>query len=94
MALLAATAGDFARPLALQRNVSTLWLAWLPCVTLLAALGWVLASLYFFRWIDHWPFIIASSACFAAFPVMLFGLRRLRSLGKPVRSVPNYGATA
>jgi rod shape-determining protein MreD len=94
MALLAASAGDLARPLALQRNLFTLWLAWLPCVTLLAAFGWLLASLYFFRWIDHWPFIIASSASFVVFPAVLYGLRRLHSLGKLSRSVPNYGAPA
>jgi rod shape-determining protein MreD len=94
MALIAASAGDLARPLALQRNVSTLWLAWLPCVALLAAFGWLLASLYFFRWIDRWPFVIAASASFAVFPALLYGLRKLRSLGKPTRRVPDYGALA
>ncbi|HEY8262784.1 MAG TPA: hypothetical protein VIG26_00325 [Methyloceanibacter sp.] len=94
MALLAASAGGLARPLALQRNVYTLWLAWLPCVALLATFGWLLASLYFFRWIDHWPFIIAASASFALCPALLYGLRKLRSLGKLSRSVPDYGAPA
>ena len=94
MALLAASAGSLACPLALQRNVYTLWLAWLPCVTLLATFGWLLASLYFFRWIDHWPFIIAASASFGSFPVVLYGLRKLRSLGNLSRSVPSYGAPA
>jgi hypothetical protein len=94
MALLAASAGDLARPLALQRNVYTLWLAWLPCVALLATFGWLLASLYFFRWIDHWPFIIAAAASFGLFPAVLYGSRKLRSLGKVSRSVPDYGAPA
>jgi rod shape-determining protein MreD len=94
MALLAASAGGVARPLALQGNVYSLWLAWLPCVALLATFGWLLASLYFFRWIDHWPFIIASSASFASFPAALYGLRKLRSLGKLSRNVPSYGAPA
>jgi rod shape-determining protein MreD len=94
MALLAASAGELARPLALQRNVYTLWLAWLPCVTLLATFGWLLASLYFFRWIDHWPFIIAASASFGSFPAVLYGLRKLRSLGMLSRSIPSYGAPA
>jgi rod shape-determining protein MreD len=94
MALLAASAGAVARPLALPRNFAMLWLAWLPCVTLLAIFGWLLASLYFFRWIDHWPFVIAASASFLLFPAILYWLRKLRSFGRAPRSAPNYGAPA
>lgn len=94
MALLAATAGELARPFAVQRNFSMLWLTWLPCVTLLATFGWLLASLYFFRWIDHWPFVIAASTSFLLFPAILYWLRKLRSVGRVSRGAPNYGAAA
>lgn len=94
MALLAASAGALARPLAVTRNFYLLWLAWLPCIAALATLGWLLGSLYFFRWIDHWPFVIAASASFLLFPALLYWLRKLRSVGKVSRSAPNYGAPA
>jgi rod shape-determining protein MreD len=92
MALLAASAGGAARPIAARQNFYVLWLAWLPCVSLLASFGWLLASLYFFRWIDHWPFIIGASASFVLFPLVHYSLRKLRSIGRVPRSLPNYGA--
>ncbi len=94
MALLAASAGGLARPFALPGNFYRLWLAWLPCIALLATFGWLLASLYFFRWIDRWPFIIGASASFVLFPALLYWLRKLRSVGRVSRSAPNYGAPA
>jgi rod shape-determining protein MreD len=94
MALLAASAGGAAVPLAASRNVYVLWLTWLPCISLLASFGWLLASLYFFRWIDHWPFIIGASASFALFPLVHYCLRKLRSIGRVPRVLPNYGAPA
>lgn len=92
MALLAASAGGEARPIAARQNLYVLWLVWLPCVALLATFGWLLSSLYFFRWIDHWPFVIGASASFALFPGVLYVLRRLRNVGGARRNVPNYGA--
>jgi rod shape-determining protein MreD len=92
MALFAASAGGAARPIAARQNLYVLWLVWLPCVALLATFGWLLSSLYFFRWIDHWPFVIGASASFALFPGVLYVLRRLRNVGGARRNVPNYGA--
>ena len=92
MALFAASAGGAARPIAARQNLYVLWLVWLPCVALLATFGWLLSSLYFFRWIDHWPFVIGASASFALFPGVLCVLRRLRNVGGARRNVPNYGA--
>ena len=92
MALLAASAGGEARPIAARQNLYVLWLVWLPCVALLATFGWLLSSLYFFRWIDHWPFVIGASASFTLFPGVLYVLRRLRNVGGARRNVPNYGA--
>ena len=94
MALLVASAGDAVLPLALKRNLTLLWLAWLPIVALLATFGWLLASLYFFRWIDRWPFVIGASASLVLFPAVLYSLRKLRSVGRVSRSAPNYGTPA
>ena len=67
-----------------------LWLVWFACARCSAAFGWLLASLYFFRWIDRWPFIFGTLASFALFPVVLYGLVwiRRRSLGPDRASVP------
>ena len=39
----------------------------------LGLFGWLLGSLYFFRWIDWWPILFGTLASIALFPVVLRG---------------------
>ena len=45
---------------------------------MLAGFGWLLASLYFFRWIDWWPIAFGALVSIALFPVVLHGLLWIR----------------
>jgi rod shape-determining protein MreD len=77
MTLIAASVGGWARSLGEDRNLSnlsTLWLVWIGLVTGLSVLGWLIASAYFFRWIDWWPIVFGALASIVLFPVVLRGL--------------------
>ena len=39
-----------------------------------AVLGWLIASLYFLRWVDVWPIAFGALASIPLFPVVLHGL--------------------
>src|SRR5262245_17636999 len=94
MALLSASAGTAARPLAYRRSFLPIWFAWSLCISLMACFGWLLASLYFFRWIDYWPFIVAATASFAVFPGLFDSMRSLwRRRRLPVHP-SDYGVPA
>jgi rod shape-determining protein MreD len=78
MTLIAATAGGRAPPLTDGQDLSRLWLIWGAVAALVAVLGWLLASLYFLRWIDWWPIAFGALTSMALFPVVLRGLLWVR----------------
>jgi rod shape-determining protein MreD len=94
MALLSANAGSAACPLAYRRNLFPIWFAWSACLALLTCFGWLLASLYFFRWIDYWPFAIGATASFAVFPGLFDSLRSLWRRRLVPRHAAGYGVPA
>lgn len=78
MALIAATAGGRAPPLADGQDQNQLWFLWAVVAAIIASLGWMLASLYFLRWIDWWPIAFGALVSVAFFPVVLRGLLWIR----------------
>jgi len=88
MSLIAATVGGRTGTLGQGRDFGAHWLIWIALVSLLGGFGWLLASLYYFRWIDWWPIAFGALATIALFPVVLHGLLWIRHgrLG-PERSV-------
>ena len=78
MALIAATAGARAPSLTDGQDLNRLWLVWGAVAGVVACLGWLLASLYFLRWIDCWPIAFGALASIALFPVVLHGLLWIR----------------
>jgi len=78
MCLIAATVGGRAGSLGEGRDLGKHWLIWTVFISLLAGFGWLLASLYYFRWIDWWPIALGALASIALFPVVLFGLLWIR----------------
>jgi rod shape-determining protein MreD len=89
LSLIASGAGTRAQALGEGNEVSLLWLVWMALVTGLATFGWLLASLYFLRWVDWWPIAFGAVASMALFPVVWRGVTWIRrgSLG------PNRTAT-
>jgi rod shape-determining protein MreD len=78
MSLIGATVGGRVGPLGEDRDLTALWLIWIPLAAALAGFGWLLASLYYFRWIDWWPIAFGALASMALFPVVLNGLLWIR----------------
>jgi len=78
MSLTAATVGGRAGSLGEGRDLGFHWLIWIALVSALACFGWLLASLYYFRWIDWWPIAFGALASIALFPVVLHGLLWIR----------------
>lgn len=78
MSLIAATAGGRAPPLTDGQDLNRLWLVWGGVAGVVASFGWLLASLYFLRWIDWWPIAFGALASIALFPVVLRGLLWVR----------------
>jgi rod shape-determining protein MreD len=78
MCLIAASAGGRVPSHTDGRDVSRLWLAWTGVAALVALLGWLLASLYFLRWIDWWPIAFGGLASIVLFPVVLNGILWIR----------------
>jgi rod shape-determining protein MreD len=78
MTLIAASAGGRAPSLTDGRDLSRLWFVWGMVAGGVACLGWLLASLYFLRWIDWWPIAFGALASIALFPVVLHGLLWIR----------------
>lgn len=78
MTLIAATAGTRAPSPTDGQDMNRLWLVWGGVAAGMACLGWLLASLYFLRWIDWWPIAVGALASIALFPVVLHGLLWIR----------------
>jgi rod shape-determining protein MreD len=74
MNLIAATAGGLAPSPNDAQDRNRLWFMWGMVAALIACLGWLLASLYFLRWIDWWPIAFGALASVALFPVVLRGV--------------------
>lgn len=78
MCLIGATAGARSPSLMDGRDLGRLWLVWGGVACLVALLGWLLASLYFLRWIDWWPIAFGAFASILLFPVVLHGVLWIR----------------
>jgi rod shape-determining protein MreD len=78
MALIAATIGGLLRFTLEPRDLLPLWLVWSALALALGLLGWLLGSLYFFRWIDWWPILFGTLTSIVLFPVVLRGLVWIR----------------
>ena len=78
MALIGATAGGRAPKLIDGQDMNRLWLVWGAVACGVAGLCWLIASLYFLRWIDWWPIAFGALASIALFPVVLHGLLWIR----------------
>jgi rod shape-determining protein MreD len=74
MTLIAASVGGLLRFSVEPRDLWILWLIWGALITTLGIFGWLLGSLYFFRWIDWWPIFFGTLASIALFPVVLRGV--------------------
>lgn len=78
MCLIAATVGGRPGSLGEGRGIGVHWLIWTVFVSVLGSFGWLLASLYYFRWIDWWPIAVGVLASIALFPVVMLGLLWVR----------------
>lgn len=78
MCLIAATVGGRQGSLGEGRDIGVHWLIWIVFVSVLGGFGWLLASLYYFRWIDWWPIAVGVLASMALFPVVMLGLLWIR----------------
>ena len=76
--LIAAGAGGRARSSGAGYDLSQLWLVWAALAAGLACLGWLLASLYFFRAVDWWPIAFGAVTSIALFPLVLNGVVWIR----------------
>jgi rod shape-determining protein MreD len=74
LSLIASGAGTRARPLGEGGEMSLLWLVWIVLAVGLTAFGWLLASLYFLRWVDWWPIAFSAVVSMALFPIVLHGV--------------------
>jgi rod shape-determining protein MreD len=78
MCLIAATVGSRQGSLGEGRGIGVHWLIWIVFVSVLGGVGWLLASLYYFRWIDWWPIAVGVLASMVLFPVVMLGLLWIR----------------
>lgn len=78
MCLIAASVGGWAGSLAEARAFGRLWLIWSMLAAVLAAFGWLLASLYYLRWIDWWPIVFGAIVSVGLFPIVINGLLWIR----------------
>jgi len=78
MTLIGATVGGRVSPLTDGQDSNRLWLVWAGVAAVVASVGWLLASLYFLRWIDWWPIAFGALTSIALFPVVLRGLVWIR----------------
>ncbi len=78
MGLVAATVGLKLGSLRETRDVGTHWAVWALLVAVLGVFGWLLASLYYLRWIDCWPIAFGAVTSGILFPIVLYGLLWIR----------------
>lgn len=89
MCLVAATVGLKPGSFRERRDIWTEWLAWTALICAQGLFGWLLASLYYLRWIDWWPIAFGVVTSIVFFPVMLYGLLWVQSgrLGHSRRTI-------
>ena len=89
MCLVATTVGLKPGSFRERRDIWTEWLAWMALICALGLFGWLLASLYYLRWIDWWPIAFGVVTSIVFFPVMLYGLLWVQSgrLGHSRRTI-------
>ena len=78
MCLIGATVGGRAGSLRESSDFALHWLIWSALVSVLAGFGWLLASAYYFRWIDWWPIAFGAMTSIVLFPVVMYGLLWVR----------------
>jgi rod shape-determining protein MreD len=78
MALTGATVGGWTTQLGDGQDLKRIWLVWTGVAVIIASLGWLVASLYFLRWVDWWPIAFGALASVLLFPVVLHGLLWIR----------------
>ena len=94
MALMASSIAGWTQSITDKGGVGLLWLVWLPVVVLLAGFGWLLASLYFFRWVDWRAIAIGAAASAVLFPHVSYLLLRLERARLAPRCSAAYGGPA
>ena len=92
MVLTAGSAGARARPFASRSDWSQLWLVWIGVAATLAVSGWLIASLYYFRWIDGWPIALGAVASAILFPLVWRLILRLYGSAYPRSDFVGRGA--
>ncbi|MEM9591640.1 MAG: hypothetical protein AAF967_09920 [Pseudomonadota bacterium] len=79
MCLAAATIGLTPGSFRERRDVWLQWLTWTAFISVLGLFGWLLASLYYLRWIDWWPVLFGVVTSIVVFPAVLYGLLWVQS---------------
>jgi rod shape-determining protein MreD len=92
LALAAASAGTRAQPFASRSDWTPLWLVWTGLAATLAGSGWLIASLYYFRWIDWWPIALGAVASVILFPLIWRLILRLYGNAYPQSDFVGRGA--
>jgi rod shape-determining protein MreD len=91
IALLASSAAKRTPPLVDRWGYGALWLSWIPLVGALAGFGWLLASLYFFRWVDWHPIGQGAAVSVVLFPAVLSLLLAIKRASVRPRNRVTYG---
>ncbi len=91
IALMASSAAKRTPPFIDRWGYGVLWLIWIPLVTALAGFGWLLASLYFFRWVDWHPIALGAAVSVVLFPAVLSLLLAIKRVSVPRRRAIAYG---
>lgn len=74
LALVAALVGGRASALYDGRSLKAIWLVWAALAAFLGLAGWLLASLFYARWLAVWPILFGVLASILFFPVVLRGV--------------------
>jgi rod shape-determining protein MreD len=87
MVLTAHTVGRASQPLTDRYDPIVLCTVWTPLVCALGALGWLIASVFFLRWIDWEPIAFGVLASIAIAPAVVYVISRFRyeAYARPVR---------
>jgi rod shape-determining protein MreD len=94
IALMASSAGKRTPSFVDRWGYGVLWLVWIPLVAALAGFVWLLASLYFFRWVDWHPIGEGAGVSVVLFPVVLSLLLAIKRVSVPASRPIAYGGRA
>ena len=78
MCLVASTIGMPEGSMRESRDILINFFVWVAMVLTLGVLGWLLASLFYIRWIDWWPIAFGSFTSIALYPDVVYGLLWIR----------------